>query len=92
MTLYGVLLLNDHPLYCLAIGHAIVLVTHYEVVPFGPESLEGVDAVAVDVGTEAAAHAPRAPCAPLVDVRQLQSSISDVCPHVFVSPYCKWKT
>ena len=71
----------------LAISHAIVLVTHNEVVPLWPESLEGVNAVAVDVGTEATAHATCSPRALLVDVGQCQPSVSDVCPHVFVSPY-----
>ena len=77
---------------CLAIGHAVVLVTHNEVVPLWPESLEGVDAVAVDVGTEATAHATCSRGTLLVDVGQCEVSVSNVCPHVVISPDGQWHT
>ena len=41
------------------------------------------------MSTEATTHATCSPRALLVDVGQLQPSVSDVCPHVIISPYRK---
>ena len=82
---------DDFP-QCLAISHAVVFVAHNEVVPLWPESLEGVDAVAVDVGTEATTHATCSPCTFLIDVGQRKLSISDVLPHVVIGPDGQWHT
>lgn len=79
--------LVNHLCQRVAVAMAVVLVVHYQVVPLGPQPHESVERGGVVLSSEPATHTSCAGGSHLVDVGDVEPSVTDVLPHVSLSPY-----